>query len=139
MALNNPYRKGGMFEGASPLLFERAKDFRRNMTDAETALWILIKGGVNGLKFRRQHPIGFYVADFYCHKAKLIIEVDGSIYDENATKEADQIRQKELEEWGYRVIRFTNSQVLKQSEKVITSITKTLTNIFNYQKQNASS
>jgi hypothetical protein len=67
MSLKNPYKKGGMFEGASYLLFERAKRLRKNMTAAETVLWMHIKTGINGFKFRRQHPIGQYIADFYCH------------------------------------------------------------------------
>jgi cyclase len=135
----NPYKQGGMFEGASHFIFVNAKHLRKNMTDAETVLWIHLKKGLNGSKFRRQHPIGIYIADFYCHKAKLIIEVDGSIHNEIEIIASDKKRQRELEDLGYSVIRFTNQQVIKQGDKVISSITKTLTDIFNNQKQNASS
>ena len=108
MTLKNPYKAGGMFEGASNLIFENAKQLRKNMTNAEIALWIHLKGGINGLKFRRQHPIGFYIADFFCHKVKLIIEIDGSIHNNIEVKEVDEKRQAELESWGYIIIRFTN-------------------------------
>ena len=101
----NPYKSGGMFEGASPIIFANAKHLRKNMTDAEQVLWFYLKQGINGFKFRRQHPIGIYIADFYCHKAKLIIEVDGSIHNNADIIKSDKIRQKDLEDWGYNVIR----------------------------------
>ena len=82
MSLKNPYKRGGMFEGASHLIFANAKHLRKNMTDAETVLWMYLRLGMNGLRFRRQHPIGLYIADFYCHKLKFIIEADGSIHNE---------------------------------------------------------
>ncbi len=65
------------YEDVSHSIFANAKHLRKNMTDAETVLWMYLKEGINGLKFRRQHPIGIYIADFYCHKARLIIEIDG--------------------------------------------------------------
>ena len=122
-----------MFEGANYLLFENAKNLRKNMTVAETVLWMHIKAGINGLKFRRQHPIGLYIADFYCHKAKLIVEGDGSIHNLMEVSKEDKIRQQELERWGYKVIRFTNEQVLKEIEIVLETIKQTI-----IQKQNAS-
>jgi len=70
-----------MFEGANHLVFGFARELRKDMTDAEKILWTHLKEGIQNLKVRRQHPIGHYVADFYCHKLKLIIEVDGSIHD----------------------------------------------------------
>ena len=125
-----------MFEGASPALFEMAKQLRKNMTDAEIVLWMYLKKGISKLKFRRQHPIGIYIADFYCHKAKLIIEVDGSIHNRADIKEADKTREQDLRNWGYSVIRFSNQQVLLKTDKVISTIT---TYINNIQSQNASS
>jgi very-short-patch-repair endonuclease len=123
MSLKNPYKTGGMFEGASHLIFENAKVLRGNMTPSEMNLWMHLRKGINGYKFRRQHPIGIFIADFYCHKAKLIVEVDGSIHNKEAVKKADEERQKELERWGYIVIRFTNNQVIQQPEEVIKIIT----------------
>ena len=91
--IKSPFKKGGMFNEANPLVFELAKELRRNMTDAEMVLWGYLKAGINGLKFRRQHPIGIYIADFYCHKLKLIIEVDGNIHDKKEIKEYDLNRE----------------------------------------------
>src|SRR6266536_6063321 len=93
---NNPFKKRGMFQGADSLVFELAKDLRRNMTTAEKVLWIYLRQGILGLKFRRQHPIGIYIADFYCHRVKLIIEVDGSIHDKKEVKEYDERRENDL-------------------------------------------
>lgn len=87
MASKSAYKRGGMFDGANHLLSELVKDLRRNMTDAEMALWMHLKAGISGLKFRRQHPIGIYIVDFYCHKIKLIIEADGSIHDKKEIKQ----------------------------------------------------
>jgi imidazole glycerol-phosphate synthase subunit HisF len=122
----NPFKGGGMFDGANYLLFELAKDLRRNMTDAENVLWMHLKAGINGYKIRKQHPIGIYIADFYCHKKKLIIEIDGSIHNNPEVREYDERRQKDLEDKGYRVIRFTNKEVMTAAEMVISKIKEEL-------------
>jgi imidazole glycerol-phosphate synthase subunit HisF len=139
MSLKNPYKKGGMFEGANRFLFARAKELRGKMTDAEIFLWVYLKKGINGFKFRRQHPIGLYIADFYCHKAKLIIEVDGSIHNLVDVVASDRSRQNDLEKWGYNVIRFTNSQVIKNIETVLSQISEILISTQTIQKQITSS
>ena len=139
MTLKNPYKQGGMFEGASHIIFTNAKHLRKNMTDAETILWVHLKRGINGIKFRRQHPIGLYIADFYCHKAKLIIEVDGSIHNNEDVKESDELRQKELENWGYTIIRFTNKMILECSEKVILEISNIVNSIIQNQLRSTES
>ena len=133
MSLKNPYKKGGMFEGANPLIFGMAKELRKNMTSAENALWLYLKGGIEGLKFRRQHPIGVYIADFYCHRVKLVIEVDGSIHKEKEIIDFDQARQKELEEIGYTDIRFTNEQIKTEMEDVLKEVGLTIQKLFNHQ------
>ena len=125
-----------MFEGASHLIFANAKHLRRNMTNAEIVLWAHLKKGINDLKIRRQHPIGLYIADFYCHKLKLIIEVDGSIHNDPGIKEADDARQKELERWGFTIIRFTNQQVIEKPEEIIKIISEKISQLINLQKQN---
>lgn len=125
-----------MFEGASNLIFENAKQLRKNMTDAEIALWIHLKSGLSGFKFRRQHPIGFFIADFYCHKVKLILEIDGSIHNNPEVKEADERRQAELEKLGYIIRRFTNEEVLNKPEEVLEIIAKKILELNNIQKQN---
>lgn len=118
-----------MFEGASHLIFENAKNLRGDMTAAEMNLWMYLRRGVNGFKFRRQHPIGIYIADFYCHKAKLIVEIDGSIHNNEIAKKNDEVRQKDLERWGYFVIRFTNKQVMQKPEEVIKIITEKISQL----------
>ena len=120
-----------MFEGASHLIFENAKTLRGDMTAAEMNLWIYLRKGVNGFKIRRQHPIGIYIADFYFHKAKLIVEVDGSNHNNEEVKKNDEERQKELERWGYFVIRFTNKQVMQKPEEVIKIITEKISQLKN--------
>ena len=124
MFLKNPYKPGGMFEGASHLIFENTKNLRGDMTAAEMNLWVKLRKSVNGFKFRRQHPIGIYIADFYCHKAKLIIELDGSIHNIEEVIKNDEERQKELERWGYFVIRSTNKQIMQNQKKLLKLLLK---------------
>src|SRR5688572_17747743 len=129
MSEKNPYKKGGTFEGASFLLFENAKQLRKKMTNAEEVLWMHLRKGISGYKFRRQHPIGTYIADFFCHKAKLIIEVDGSVHNNDEIKKNDFIRQSDLEKLGYTILRFTNDEVSKQIETVLNKISEIVNNI----------
>jgi imidazole glycerol-phosphate synthase subunit HisF len=136
MSSKNPYKSGGMFEGASHLIFANAKRLRKNMTGAEKVLWMHLKKGIDNIKIRRQHPIGLYIADFYCHKLKLIIEVDGSIHNEPDIIEFDEARQKDLEKWGYIILRFTNHQVMEKSDEVIRIITEKFLQLNNLQKHN---
>ncbi|HLG39319.1 MAG TPA: endonuclease domain-containing protein [Chitinophagaceae bacterium] len=136
MSLKNPYKAGGMFEGASHLVFANAKHLRRHMTEAEKILWTYLKAGISGCKIRRQHPIGLYIADFYCYKAKLIIEVDGSIHNKPEIMEADESRQKELVQMGYTVIRFNIQKIMTGVEEVLKDITDKISYLNNLQKQN---
>ena len=105
-----------MFIGASNLIFEKAKDLRNNPTHAETLLWGYLKQKPLGYKFRRQHPISIYIADFYCHALKLIIEIDGMIHANIDVCGNDVERQKKLEADGIKFLRFTNEQVEKKLE-----------------------
>lgn len=111
-----------MFLGADHLIFQNAKELRKNMTHAETLLWGYLVQRPLGYKFRRQHPISIFIADFYCHALKLVIEVDGSIHDSNEAKEQDASRQHTLEAEGIRFLRFTNAAVEKHLETVIKEI-----------------
>ncbi len=124
-----------MFNNASHLVFELAKDLRRNMTDAEKLLWNHLKAGVQGVKFRRQHPIGIYIADFYCHKIKLIVEIDGSIHNVEDVKENDKKREEDLRGWGNTIIRFSNNHVFKNLDHVLAEINKTVENLINSSKE----
>lgn len=122
-----------MFEGASHLIFENAKQLRKNMTGAEKILWMHLKAGINGCKFRRQHLMGLYIADFYCYNVKLDIEIDGSVHNHDDVKALDQIREKELQNWGYTVIRFTNQEIIGQIENVLERISD-IVNLINHNK-----
>jgi len=100
---------------------ERAKELRKEATSAERILWERLRGKqLSGFKFRRQAPLGSVIADFYCAKAKLIIEIDGDIHDLQV--EEDQQRTREIESFGYRVIRFKNGTVISDTESVLKSI-----------------
>jgi len=88
----------------------RARELRQTSTPREKILWSILRGRrIGGLKFRRQEPIGRYVADFCCREKKLVVELDGMSHDDKA--EYDQQRQKWLEDQGYRVIRILNEDV----------------------------
>jgi anthranilate synthase component 2 len=108
--------KENMFYGASKLIFQKAEELRKNMTYAEEIMWGMLKGNQFEVKFRRQHPISFYIADFYCHELKLVIEIDGSIYNLEEMKINDATRESDLKELGIKVLRFTNNEVLYNAE-----------------------
>lgn len=82
-----------MFYNAGPLLFARAKELRNNVTQVEMILWGYLKTKPLGYKFRRQHPLLNYIADFFCYKLKLIIEADGSMHNKEEVKKTDEERQ----------------------------------------------
>ena len=96
------------------------------MTRAETLLWRYIKAHrIEGLGFRRQVPLGNYVADFVCHSAALVIELDGESHDFESRRKTDQNRDAWFEREGYTVLRFTNHQVLRELEGVVHVIRET--------------
>ena len=112
-----------MHAGAKPELFRNAQEMRKNPTEVEKALWnILRKFRYKGYIFRRQHPVDIFIADFYCHKLKLIIEVDGDIHDSEQAIQYDDGRTAELEKYGLSIIRFTNDQGLNEKEKIALQI-----------------
>lgn len=105
------------------LLKEFVKQHRSNPTDAELALWETLRGKqLDGYKFRRQHIIGNYIADFVCLSAKLIIEVDGLIHQIPENKASDEQRTEELNRLGFEVIRFNNVEVINERERVANEI-----------------
>lgn len=104
-----------------PPLLQAAHELRQPQTPAEQKLWSCLRNRqLNGLKFRRQHPIGKFIIDFYCAEAKLCIEVDGDSHAEQI--EYDQARTEYLNERGYTVMRFTNRAVFNQCEAVLQRI-----------------
>jgi cyclase len=118
--------KENMFYGAGKLIFERAKRLRNNVTNEEMILWGILKNKFPTLKFRRQHPVSNYIADLYCHSQKLIIEIDSSIHNIEEVKLNDEQRQKDLEDLGLRIIRFTNKEIRNNLEIVMQEIEKNI-------------
>jgi len=89
----------------------RARTLRQNMTEAERRVWQILRSHrMTGCQFRRQVPIGRYIADFVCHEARLIVEIDGSQHDRSSPREAE--RSGFLQDQGYRILRFWNNEVL---------------------------
>lgn len=120
--------KKTMFFGAGNFIFERAKELRKNLTSAELVLWSYLKQSPLGCKFRRQHPLGIYIVDFYCHKLKLVIEVDGWIHSEVEVAKADSKREEIIRAEGLDVLRFRNEEIEKNLELVITEIENYINN-----------
>lgn len=104
------------------LLKENAKANRNNMTEAESAFWSLAKGSGLGEKCRRQYIIGEYIVDFFFRKSMLIVELDGGYHLTEEQQKEDAIRQDWLEHMGYKVLRFTNEQILFDTENAISKI-----------------
>jgi very-short-patch-repair endonuclease len=105
---------------------QRAKSLRTKMTRAETLLWRYLKAKHLGeLSFRRQTPIGPYIADFVCHAARLIVEIDGETHDFEERQRRDAIRDRWLVSRGYVVLRFTNDDVLSNLEGMLITIRDT--------------
>jgi very-short-patch-repair endonuclease len=104
-----------------PIILDRARRMRREMTEAELKLWSILRNrSLVGVKFRRQVPIGNYIADFCCLDLKLVVEVDGGQHAEHEV--ADASRSRFLSQKGFRVLRFWNDQVLSGSEFVVVEI-----------------
>ncbi len=107
---------------SAPML-ARARQLRREQTPAEALLWEQLRNRrFMGLKFRRQHPVGRFIADFYCAQHRLVVELDGAVHQKQ--QGYDDLRTEELETDGYRVLRFTNSQVEQDLEWVLEQIAK---------------
>jgi len=108
------------------LLGRRLRD---NLTDAEKLLWRKIrKKQIGNLQFYRQRPIGSYIADFYCDKAKLIIEIDGGQHYEKENILKDRTRDEYFRKIGLRVVRFTNLDILKNIDNVVESVYQKIKN-----------
>ena len=104
-------------------LKELSRQLRENMTDAERRLWAKIRmKQLKGYQFYRQKPIGDYIVDFFCPKARLVIEVDGSQHFSEEMTEHDRLRDEYLTSLGLRVLRFANTDVLTHIESVIESL-----------------
>ncbi len=108
---------------ASKHMIDRARQLRRNETPPEDLLWLALRNGqIGGMKFRRQHPIGPYVVDFFCHSAKLVVEVDGMSHDDKMAQDA--AKSKHLESQGLGLLRVTNEDVMRDLDAVTREIAR---------------
>lgn len=115
--------------GAEPHQFKYAKQLRQEMTEAEKVLWEQLRARrFFKLKFRRQHPILDFIADFYCHEKKVIVEVDGEYHDEDDVEYYDNERTKELKRYGFSIIRFSNKEILNDLDYVLVKLRTRLKN-----------
>ena len=131
--------KSNMYYGASPKLFDIAEELRGIMTPSEEIFWNAIKINDWHLKFRRQHPISNYIADFYCHKLKLVIEIDGGYHLNKEVKIYDAAREDEIKSFGITVLRFRNEEVLNEIDLVINKIDTSITTLLNNLKEKTNS
>jgi type I restriction enzyme R subunit len=124
-------RRGRHYRGGFQVagLTDRARELRVTQTSAENILWKILRNRqLLGFKFRRQHQFGDYIADFYCHEARLVIECDGLIHGANEQWHHDQERDAYMIANGLCVLRFKNDEVLNNLEYVLTTISKHLGN-----------
>ena len=106
-----------------PLATERARELRANSNEAEARMWSILRGKrLGGHKFRRQHPIGPFIADFVCLEARLVIEIDGETHGNRASEVLDTKRTAYIEKLGFRLIRFWNDAVFNATEGVVETI-----------------
>jgi very-short-patch-repair endonuclease len=123
--MNRRVIERNMFYGAKKRTFLRAIELRKNMTDSEKILWNELKNRENfKARWKSQHPVDIYIVDFYCHKHKLVIEVDGEIHLQEDILERDDGRAYEIERFGLKILRFTNKEINDNLESVKAKILK---------------
>jgi len=110
-----------------------ARKLRKGMSLPEVLLWQRLRGGSSGVKFRRQHPIGPYVADFCCLSSRLVIEIDGEVHDRGQQPEHDDRKDMFLKENGYQVHRILAADVLRDADGVAAGIAALVTNPLHLQ------
>lgn len=121
----SPYHNYSMWKGARPGTFSKARELRKNLTVAEQILWdVLNKKPYRKYKFRRQHPLGHYILDFYSHSLKLAIEVDGGYHTKLDQKEYDRIRTEFVQFQNVHELRFSNEEVENNIEEVLFEISR---------------
>ena len=115
--MKNNYR----IRGTTPEIEQAARKLRKNLTPAEARLWAALRNKqLEGLRFRTQHPVGNFILDFYCPSCKLVVEVDGEIHAYQT--EYDDARTTKLTEFCFRVLRFTNEQIMNDLPNVLAEI-----------------
>ncbi len=116
-----------LHKGAIGKLYQYGRELRQSSTKAEKILWEYLRNrNLDGLKFRRQHPIDKFIADFYCHEKKLVVELDGAVHDDKMNAQYDEARTYELKGSGITVIRFRNSEVENNISFVLNEIRKAI-------------
>jgi very-short-patch-repair endonuclease len=115
--MNNTHR----IRGTTPEIEEAARKLRKNLTPAESRLWEFLRNKqLEGLRFRCQHPVGRFILDFYCPSCKLVVEIDGEVHQ--FQEDYDEARTEKLNQYGYKVLRFTNEQVMNHLSEVLAEI-----------------
>ena len=111
----------------APVVQEWARQNRREATESEAVLWAALRGKrLGGVKFRRQHPMGIYILDFWCPERRLCIELDGGYHEDTLQRASDEERDRTLRKNAVRVLRFTNDEVLTGLENVKNRILQNL-------------
>jgi very-short-patch-repair endonuclease len=106
-----------------PYITERARQLRKGQTAAEEILWASLRNRrLSGAKFRRQQPIGRYIADFYCHEARLVVELQGGIHNRANQRDYDNVRKTVIEQLGIKILSFNNNEVTQDLERILTEI-----------------
>jgi very-short-patch-repair endonuclease len=109
--------------GTTPPVEIKARQMRERPTKAEDILWQELRGEkIRGFQFRRQHPVGRFIFDFCCTKAKLIIEVDGSVHNDEDQRARDDARDEYLARGGYTTLRVTNKEIFDDLASVVARI-----------------
>ncbi len=122
----DPLKISGMHNGANPIIYKNARKLRDNMTGAEQKLWEYLKSKPSGFKFTRQHPLGNFVLDFYCHKLRISIEVDGGYHLTAEQKNKDSERTAYIASLGITEYRFANEEVIVNLDRTIEIINEIL-------------
>jgi very-short-patch-repair endonuclease len=113
----------------SPRIRSRARELRQSQTPAEQALWAVLRDRqLEFLKFRRQYPIGIFIADFCCCERKLIVELDGDVHDVRQQRAWDENRDAYLRQRGFRILRFRNEAILEDPGSVLRQILEAVSN-----------
>jgi very-short-patch-repair endonuclease len=116
-----------LHKGAIGKLYQYGRELLQSSTKVEKILWEYLRNrNLDGLKFRRQHPIDKFIADFYCHEKKLVVELDGAVHDDKMNAQYDEARTYELKGSGITVIRFRNSKVENNISFVLDEIRKAI-------------
>ena len=125
-----------MHLGARASVFKNADRLRRNPTEAEEILWSYLRNRqMEGVKFRRQHPMKRYVPDFYAHSLKFAIELDGGYHNDSVQKFYDKDREDVLIDYDIDFIRFTNEEVIQSIEKVLSAIREKIITLKDFKKK----